>query len=107
MVKPERWSDRMERAAFAPVIAVTAPQDFGAQPFGVGSAGKQMAMIAVCRKQIVVCPKAGQRRYAGRFLANVKMIMAGEDTFVVKRDKALVEMADDEHSAAEVDERLS
>jgi hypothetical protein len=90
----------MERTALSLVQSVGASENFGAEFFWLSPARQQMTMISVRREEIIIGAQAGNRRHAGAFLADVKMIMPTENAFVVERDKAFFEVTYDKHSAA-------
>lgn len=97
----------MKRSALAFVIAVGAPQDFRAEFLRIGAAGEQMAMIPVRGEKIIVRSERRERGNSGGFLADVKMIMSAENSFVVERNQTLFEVANDEHPAAKIQQGVS
>ncbi len=104
---PSAWRHRMKRTALAFIQAVDAAQYFREEFFRLSAAGEQMAMISVRGEEIVVGIQAGKRRHAGRFLADIQMVVAAEHALVVQPHEILFEVADDEHPAAQLQQIFS
>ena len=64
-------------------------------------------MIPVRGEKIIVRSERRERGNSGGFLADVKMIMSAENSFVVERNQTLFEVANDEHPAAKIQQGVS
>ena len=82
-------------------------EDLGEDTPGVGAAREQVAVIAVRREDVIVGGEARERRHAGRLLADVDVIVAAKIAGIVQRDETLLEMTDEEHPAAKVEQSLA
>ncbi len=67
------------------IAIVGASRDLGKEPFRIGSASEQMAMVSVRGEEIVVGAETGNRRHAGPLLADIKMVVTAEHALVMKR----------------------
>jgi hypothetical protein len=94
----------MERAALAAVVAVTPAQNLGQQASRVTSARQYVAVIAVGGKQQIIGAEQRQRGDARRFLSDVDMVMASKATLPMETDEALLEMPDEQHPPALIEQ---
>src|SRR6266511_3620340 len=107
MEKAQGRRDRMERAAFSSIQPVCAPEYFGKEPLRFGAASEQMAMVSVRSEKIIVRAQTRDRRHAGALLSDVKVIVAVEHAFVVKRHQVFFKVTDDKHPPTQVKHRFA
>ena len=66
-----------------------------------------MAMVSVRREEIIVSAQAGNRRHAGSFLSDIKVVVAAENALVMQWHQVLFEVTDDKHPPAHVKQRFA
>jgi hypothetical protein len=66
-----------------------------------------MAMVSVSGEEIIVGAQARNRRYAGSFLPDIKVVVTAENAFIVQRHQILFKVTDDEHPPTQVQQRFA
>src|SRR3974377_2049841 len=88
----------MQRATAAAVEAGSAAEDLRHRPVGIAAAPDYVAVIAVGGADQVLVAQRFQYGGAGRLLADINVVVAGEVAVLVEPDHRLFEMADHQHA---------
>ena len=88
----------MQRAAEAVAQAGGAAQDLRHGARRIGAAAEHMAVVAMGGRQLVARPQGLHDGHAGRFLADIEMIVRHEGVLLEQVNQALLEPADHQHA---------
>ena len=90
-------AEHVHRAALAPGIAAAPPGQLGHDALGVHAGGQHMAVIAIGGDDLIALLKRHLHADDDRFLADIEMAEAADETHAVKLAGLLLEAADQQH----------